>query len=300
MTKSHQEIRRENPTLSDRFTNGVFRLVLGICRVLPYQTRLRFFGFVVRKFIAPVANFERRITDNINLVRPNLSDDERKELTASSLDNMARSVIETYSGEHFIERCADLKLSGPGAQALEATRDAGKPAVIVTGHIGNYDSFRAALRGQGYDLHALYRPMNNGPFNEHYVKAMNKVGPAYSNTKAGLAKIVRHLKSGGMALFLIDQAFKDGERLSFLGHTAMTTTTPAKLAKSSGAQIFTVYGLRKENGIDFDIHVNGPFETEDPIATTQALNDDLESIMANYQSQWLWVHRRWKTWDEPV
>ena len=87
---------------------------------------------------------------------------------------------------------------------------------------------------------------------------------------------------------------RHGLPLTFFGVTAMTATSAADLALKYGADLIPIYGIRKENGLDFDILVEEPVPHTDAETMTQAINDSLESLVRRHMDQWFWIHRRWK------
>jgi KDO2-lipid IV(A) lauroyltransferase len=179
--------------------------------------------------------------------------------------------------------------------ALEAAHREGRPVILVTGHFGNYDASRAALIARGYRVGALYMPMANPFFNAHYVRAISGIGtPLFPRGRAGLADMVRHLRSGGMLGMLVDQHMRHGEELTFFGRPALTALSAADLALKYGALLVPTYAVRKADGLSFDIIVEPPIPTGTPEAMTQALNDSLEALVRQHIDQWFWIHRRWK------
>ena len=87
-----------------------------------------------------------------------------------------------------------------------------------------------------------------------------------------------------------------GVEIDFFGKPAVTSTVPAELALKHNAPLIPVYGLRKPNGLDFEIIVHEPIPPTDPKTMTQAFNHDLEALVRQHMEQWFWVHRRWKPW----
>jgi KDO2-lipid IV(A) lauroyltransferase len=167
--------------------------------------------------------------------------------------------------------------------------------ILVTGHFGNYDASRAALIARGYRVGALYMPMTNRHFNEHYVKAISRIGtPLFPRGRSGLADMVRHLRSGGMLGMLVDQHMVHGAQLSFFGYPAMTALSAAELALKYDALLVPTYAVRSPDGLSFDIIVETPIPQGSPEAMTQALNDSLEALVRQHVDQWFWIHRRWK------
>ena len=148
---------------------------------------------------------------------------------------------------------------------------------------------------RGYRVGALYRPMSNPWFNDHYVRAISRIGtPLFPRGKTGLAQMVRFLRGGGMLGLLIDQHMGHGARLQFFGHDALTALSAAELALKYDALVVPTYGVRRENGLDFEIVVEAPIPHGSPEEMTQALNDSLERLVREHLDQWFWIHRRWK------
>jgi KDO2-lipid IV(A) lauroyltransferase len=250
---------------------------------------------VLSRVIAPLAGYRRRIRDNLALVLPDLPPDEVERILRAVPDNVGRTVIEIYSGPEFIAHAVRHPLTGGGVAALEAAHKAGRPVILVTGHFGNYDASRAALIARGYRVGALYMPMGNRYFNEHYVQAISGIGkPLFPRGRTGLAAMVRHLRSGGMLGMLVDQHMSHGEELSFFGRQAMTALSAAELALKYDALLVPTYAVRKADGLSFDIIVEPPIPEGTPEAMTQALNDSLEALVRQHLDQWFWIHRRWK------
>ena len=186
-------------------------------------------------------------------------------------------------------------MTGEGVAALEAAHEAGRPVLLVTGHIGNYDAARAALLARGYRVGGLYRPMNNPYFNDHYVQAISRIGtPLFPRGRQGLGDMVRFLRSGGMLGIVIDQYMRAGVELDFMGHPALTALSAAELALRYDALVVPTYGIRQPNGLDFDLVFEAPIPAGTPEAMTQALNDSLAAQVRQHPDQWLWTHRRWK------
>lgn len=277
--------------LQDRALRGLIWLLLR----LPYRWRVPLCGWVLSRVIAPVAGYRRRVRENLALVLPDLPGPEVERIARAVPDNVGRTVIEIYSGPEFIAHAVSHPLTGGGVAALEAAHKANRPVILVTGHFGNYDASRAALIARGFRVGALYMPMTNRYFNEHYVRAISGIGtPLFQRGRAGLADMVRHLRSGGMLGMLVDQHMRHGEELSFFGRPALTALSAADLALKYDALLVPTYAVRQPDGLSFEIIVEPPIPPGTPEAMTQALNDSLEALVRRHIDQWFWIHRRWK------
>jgi KDO2-lipid IV(A) lauroyltransferase len=275
----------------DRLLRGLIWVLLR----LPYRWRVPLCGWVVSRLVAPLAGYRRRVRENLVLVLPDLPAPEVDRIARAVPDNVGRTVIEIYSGPEFVARAVRHPLTGGGVAALEAAHAARQPVILVTGHFGNYDASRAALIARGFRVGALYMPMANRYFNDHYVRAISGIGtPLFPRGRAGLADMVRHLRSGGMLGMLVDQHMAHGEELTFFGRPALTALSAAELALKYDALLVPTYAVRDADGLSFTIIVEPPIPHGTPEAMTQALNDSLERLVRQHIDQWFWIHRRWK------
>tara|TARA_R110002049_G_scaffold10127_4_gene50509 strand:+ start:9348 stop:10259 length:912 start_codon:yes stop_codon:yes gene_type:complete len=283
--------RRARHYLSNLLIVGIIRLALA----LPYRTRLRFVGGLVQHVLAPLAGYRSRTFANLELIWPELTMPRRREITAGCLNNLGRAFIENYSARDFPQRMAQNVPHGAGVQALNDAAAAGQPVILVTGHYGNYEAARATLVAQGYDIGGLYRDMKNPFFNRHYVKTLEAFGgPVFPQGRRGTAGFVRHLRQGGQLVLLFDQHVQGAPALDFIGQPARTALSAAELALRYDALLIPFYGIRRADGVSFDVRLDAPIPHSDPTTMTQALNDNLAAQIIAQPEQWFWVHRRWR------
>ncbi|KAF0674807.1 lysophospholipid acyltransferase family protein [Profundibacterium mesophilum] len=281
--------------MRDRAVNAAIRSVLALAMAVPYRTRVPMMGWIVSRIVAPLAGWSRRVEANLAHVRPDLDAAEVRRLKRAVPDNAGRTLIEIYSGEPFRARARNTPLAGPGLDALRAARAEGRPVIMVTGHLGNYDVPRIALAQEGIALAALYREMRNPYFNAHYAEAMRgNAEPIFPANRRGLLGFVNHLRQGGAVGILIDVFAGNGAPVTFFSKTAPTATSAAEWALKYDALVVPVYGIRQPNGLDFEILIDAPVPLSDPLTLTQALNDSLERVVRTHMEQWFWIHRRWK------
>lgn len=282
-------------TTAQWLTDRAVRALIGLLLALPYRWRVPLCGWVMSRVISPLAGWPKRIRANLALTQPELSQADVARMIRNVPDNIGRTVIEIYSGKEFIDRATSLPLTGDGVAALEAAKAAGRPVILATGHFGNYDAARAALIARGYPLGALYRPMSNPWFNDHYVRAIGTIGqPLFERGRHGMGQMLRHLRSGGMLGILPDQRIGAGVKLTFFGQEALTALSAADMALKYDAELIPTYAIRQSDGLGFRIIVDAPIARDTPEAMTQALNNNLEALIRRYPDQWFWIHRRWK------
>ena len=275
-------------------TDRLARAMIGLMLALPYRWRVPLMGRLMRHLVGPLTGYRARALENLAMVWPDMPPALRREIAAGVLDNAGRSLIENYSTHDFTSRAARFAITGPGLAALEAATAEGRPAILVSGHFGNYEAARAALVARGFTIGGLYRPMHNPYFNAHYIRTMEAFGgPVFPQGRAGTAGFVRHLKSGGLLVLLFDQN-APGAQIPFMGHSAQTALSAAELALRYGADLIPFYGIRRTDGLSFEVVLEAPIPPSTALKMTTALTRSLEARIADHPEQWFWVHRRWK------
>ncbi|MBT8412397.1 MAG: lysophospholipid acyltransferase family protein [Octadecabacter sp.] len=282
-------------TVKERAEYAVVMAVLGPLALLPHRWRVPLAGAVVANVAAPLLGWRKRIGAHLDLALPELDSSERQRLLRSVPDNMGRLFIELFNPQDMRPIAAAASFSGGGVAALDAAMVEGRAVVCVSGHFGNYDVFRSALVQRGFDVGALYRPMNNRLFNARYERAIFAVGGRmFARGRRGFAHMVQHLRDGKLLALLIDQHMSRGARLSFFGQPANTAVSAAQMALKYDAVLVPIYAVRQADGLSFAIEVEEPVPHSDDETMTQALNDSLERQVRRHPEQWLWTHRRWK------
>ena len=272
------------------------RFLLGILSILPYRTKISLGGLIYQKIISPLSGNRKRIIDNLKLIFPDLEKRKREELCSQVPNNIGRTLFELLSPNAFSNIAKSAKVSGPGFKILKDAQEQKKPVILVSGHFGNYDVVRVVLNTNQISVGALYKPMSNPYFNTFYERCIKQIAePLFPRGRAGMGNMMRYLEDGNVVALLIDQYMSHGEPLKFLGHTAYTATSAAKLALKHDALLITFYVVRNDDGINFDLVFESPVKPSTPNEMTQVLNDRLEKQIRKNMGQWLWTHKRWKS-----
>ena len=263
--------------------------------LLPFRQRRRLLGWIMAHVIAPVAGYRKRIRENLDHVWPDLAPARRDALAKDVARNIGYTICELTSPQDLLRMARETKLTGPGLAALEEAQRNGRPAIVVSGHFGNYDIVRAGMIAHGFNVGALYRHMNNPYFHEFYLNNISTIGqPLFERGRPGLGDMVRHLKSGGFLAALFDVRARQGVQMPFFGQPALTATSMAELALRYDAILVPFFGTRLPNGAGFTAEIEAPIPHSDPETMTIALNQALEVRIDKHPEQWFWVHNRWR------
>ncbi|WP_043699568.1 lysophospholipid acyltransferase family protein [Yoonia vestfoldensis] len=249
-------------------------------------------GFVMRWFPPARWRFDKQVLR----VFPAMDRRARATLGQAMGRAMGQTLFEIYHCAEFQSRHDKFHADGPGLTALEAARDAGKGALIVSGHFGQWEAVRAVLKARGMETGAIYRRQPN-PHYQRRLRAGIEAGgmPILETGRSGTKSLVRHLRAGGFMAILLDEKQAEGTALSFLGHPALTSLAAAELALKYDLPMVPAYGLRRPDGETFDVMFEAPIPHSDPVTMTQAFNDSLSARIMAHPDQWYWMLRRWDT-----
>jgi Kdo2-lipid IVA lauroyltransferase/acyltransferase len=188
------------------------------------------------------------------------------------------------------------------SEQFDAALRAGHGAVIITGHIGNWEATGASLAARGYPLYGLVARQKNRRVSEQVRRMREAAGIRLLYTGRGLMPVMRALRGNGFVAFPIDQdAGRDGVFLEFLGRPASAPLGPVRFARHAGCPLIPGFCLRQPDGT-FKLEMPGAVWVRTDLPPDEAefealrhLTALLEEVVRRYPEQWFWMHRRWKT-----
>jgi len=178
-----------------------------------------------------------------------------------------------------------------------------QPVILLTGHYGNWELAGYIFGLFGFPTVSVARTLDN-PFLERYVRSFReKTGQSLIPKTGGYDQMVEVLKGNGILSFLADQdAGQRGVFVDFFGRPASTHKAIALLAIEHQAVVVVGVCRRIGPGFRYEFRcedVIDPAELEgtpdDVRIFTQRYMSALERLIRQDPSQYLWLHRRWKS-----
>lgn len=294
MAKSKKK-QRVHGGWQDRWSDRILRGLIWLALRLPVRLRLRLVGGLVRRVIGPLVGWDKRVRANLDHVWPDTPEAQVTKITGQVLDNVGRAFIENYDVPEMLARGARYEVGGPGLPIVEQAKRDGTPVLFVSGHYGSAECARCAMVARGYQIGGLIRPMSNPFFNAHYVQNMHDIcEPVFEQGRRGTMGLIKHIKSGGMAVLLFDIYDSNGVPIDFLGQPAPTVTSIADIALKTGALVVPFFGIRHADRYGFDAIFEEPIPHGDPVDMMREATRRLEARIKDDPGQWMWIHRRWK------
>lgn len=183
-------------------------------------------------------------------------------------------------------------------ERLAAWVPAGRGALIVTGHLGNWEVAGALVAALGYPLAAVVKRQRNPGFDDMIRASRRRLGIEPVYMEDARARIPDLLREGVSVALVADQDARDrGVFVPFLGRPASTFRGPARLALQCGAPL--VFGAAVRAGEGYAavlerVHEPGA-DAPDERTLTARWVARLEARVRRDPEQYFWFHRRWKS-----
>jgi Kdo2-lipid IVA lauroyltransferase/acyltransferase len=239
---------------------------------------------------------------NIKHCMPELDDAAVEKLIKASFQANGIGIIEGFRCWFNDREKLRNKTFLHGLEHLFAARDQGKGVILLGGHFCTLES-AGCLATMFFESDVVQRDMNNALFNAVMSRSRDALYGAVLS-KRDLKGVVRRLKQGKVVWFATDQ--DNGRRASifvpFFGQKCATLVSPMRLAKISGAPVVIFSHFRRPNAEGYDIYFQPALEnfpTGDDVADATLLNQILEQEIRRHPEQYLWMHRRFKTPEQP-
>ena len=273
-------------------------LIWLVARV-PYAVLLRV-GHGVGWLAERLIGRDRRGTaaTNIALCFPELDDARRARLLEANLRDSGVMLIEFALAWMGSERAiAKIPVTIEGLEHLEAAHAAKHGVLLVGAHFSHLE-LCARLVSQRLRIAGMYREHEDAAF-EWAIKRARLHYASAMFTKDEIRQTVRWLKAGGTIWYAPDQDMrgKDAVFAPFFGVAAATITATHHLARLSGAAVVPFFHRRLDDG-GYAIRLEAPladFPAADVIADTARVNTAIERMVREAPTQYLWMHKRFKT-----
>jgi len=231
------------------------------------------------------------------------NDRQIKKMTKEVFINLCRNMADAFRvgtlGPHNI----DNYVTASGLEKIDRALSKGKGLLALTGHVGNWELMAAYLAMKGYSLNVIGAPIYDSRIDDLVVKNRCNSGLNYIARGSATRGILRALKRKEIIGILMDQDSKrvDGVFVDFLGEEAYTPVGPVILAIKTGAPLLPMgIHIRKNNthvievGDEIELKLTGDSEY-DRVYNTLLCSKAIEKHIIKYPTQWVWMHRRWKT-----
>jgi KDO2-lipid IV(A) lauroyltransferase len=260
-------------------------------------------GEILGKYFGPLFRKKTIAKKNILIAFPDLDEKSINEMIDLMWKNIGRIFGEYIHINKFsIINPKKIKIVFANKNNFEILKKNNKPVVFFSGHFANFELMAKCLQELGFNIGAIYRPLNNiflNPIME-FIRKKYICPIQIEKGSNGTKKLIKHISTNSPLALMIDQRLSSSIRVPFFNQPASTTTTPAQLAIKYDALLVPVF-LKRLEKTNFEFFIEEPLiinRTSDYdkniFNITQIMNKKIEEFIKRDPAHWLWSHDRWK------
>lgn len=283
---------------------GLVRGLFALARALGPERSSDLGGALLRA-VGPLLPAHRTALANLKAAFPERSAAEIRAIARGAWDNLGRTGAEyahldaLFDFDPFATEPGRIEVDG--IERFLVLRDDGRPGIVFSAHLGNWELPAICAARYGLDATAVFRAPNAPAVARlvHEVRSQTMGGLEAARQGAAFA-MQGVLERGGHLGMLIDQHFTRGVTVSFLGRPARANPILGKFARRFDCPVHGVRVIRLPNH-RFRLELTPPLDlprTEtgeiDVEGAMQAMTDVVAGWVREHPEQWLWMHRRWR------
>ncbi len=234
---------------------------------------------------------------NIAICFPELGPSEQRNLVKACFEQNGIGLAETAWSWHRPINFINDKIRLSGQELLEQANIEGRGVLLLCPHYSMLDLVAPLMYAVAGRFVVSYRPNDNPIFDQAVCRGRARYAELVD--VRALRDIAKHLKQGDLVWFGPDQDMgpKGSVFAPFFGRPACTVTTPSRLARMSGAVSIFLDLHRDDDGLYQASFVPMPndYPDEDEVKNARVLNQRIEGALKKHPSQYMWMHKRFKT-----
>tara|TARA_A100001015_G_scaffold148422_1_gene164610 strand:+ start:2723 stop:3595 length:873 start_codon:yes stop_codon:yes gene_type:complete len=258
-------------------------------------------GCLIFKKIGPILRKSKKIRKNIKIVFPDIGADKENKIIRKMWCNYGRVFSEYMHLQKFKKNESNyIKINFEKFDELKKRKN---PILFFSGHFANFELLSMEIEKNGFEVCALYRPLNNVFLNpimeklriKHICK--NQIPKSIPGKgRDGTRQLVRKINEKRNIAIMVDQKVTEGIQVNLFNKKAHTLNIPAQLALKHG-YLLVPLEIKREDKINFSINIKDPLKIvkdDDQYSITRKINFELEKMILNNPCQWIWTHDRWR------
>ena len=258
-------------------------------------------GCLIFKKIGPILRKSKKIRKNIKIVFPDIGADKENKIIREMWCNYGRVFSEYMHLQKFKKNESNyIKINFEKFDELKKRKN---PILFFSGHFANFELLSMEIEKNGFEVCALYRPLNNVFLNpimeklriKHICK--NQIPKSIPGKgRDGTRQLVRKINEKRNIAIMVDQKVTEGIQVNLFNKKAHTLNIPAQLALKHG-YLLVPLEIKREDKINFSINIKDPLkidQKDDQYSITRKINIELEKMILNNPCQWIWTHDRWR------
>ncbi len=275
-----------------------YDLASALLRRLPLDAASALGGAVLGR-LGPLTSRQRIVLRNLELAFPEMSGPDRERLAREHWNHLGRTFVEFPLMDRLTPRSGRVEVVG--MERLRRIAAAREPAVLVSGHLSNWEVMMAVIVESGLTCRVSYRPANNPHVDRRITESRRRYGVELFAAKGGdgTRELLAALNRGEAVAMLNDQRDNSGVEAPFFGTLVRTAPGPARFGLKYGGRLVPL-SVARLDGARFRVTIHEPIvlrlsgdRTKDMQAAVARINRFVEDRVREHPAEWMWAHRRW-------
>lgn len=274
--------------------------------ILPYSVR-KGVGVLIGLLWFDVLRIRRKIAiENIKKAFPEWSEVQVLKTARRSLVEQGYLITDFAEMAFISEEKLKQKVKLKNRHYLDEALKQNKGVFLLALHMSNGDYGIASLAAHGYPVHLITKRFKSQWLDDLWFRIRGRFGTTFIADRNSSYDILKVVRAKEIVIFVLDQNMGPplGVRTNFFGHPTGTAVGLALFARKTQVPVIPTYAQREPDGsLVVTCLPSIPFEEktdkDDTLQfMTQKYTDKIEEIVKTCPEQWLWIHRRWKPFNE--
>lgn len=238
--------------------------------------------------------------NNIQASFSQYTESECLQLAKKNYKNICMVILENIKSLSLSRQQIKKYVKFTNLQLLESYLEKNQSAIIATAHYGNFDwALAACAQTINYPVDTIYRTQKSNPLEEFFFKIRTKFDVTPLAMETCIAESIKRSKITRVLAMAADQSPKKEDTPywhHFLNRDTAFHTGTEKIARAFKYPILFMSLKRTAKGYyeaTFKLLVEPPFAKQEH-SIMQKYIKELENLVLENPTDWLWPYRRWK------
>jgi len=296
---------KRKPTIVEQwFVYVLLRIFLFFVFLFDVEKALKFACFLGRGLWKYYHRGRQRAIENLKASFPDKDDAWIEQVGIRSFEHLVMLTVDViFSPKVIRKENWEQYSSYINVERVKWMMAGHQPLLLVAAHYGNFEIMGYLLGEFGFDIYSIARPFDNRFLNRYLYDVRQRKGQKIIDKKGAAEQMEQIVRQGSALCFIADQnAGKKGIFVDFFGRKASTYKSIGLLAIQYNLPIGVGVSRRAGNRFFFEIEMARLImpeewkDKEDPLLwITQEYTKAFENSIRKDPTQYLWIHRRWKT-----
>lgn len=272
---------------------------------LPWSCNKFFADFLAFLWIDILKIRRNVIYNNLEIAFPGMSEENKKTITKKSMLALCRSFIDVVRIPYLTDEWIDKNVVFEGQENIKKIQQSDSGLFFLSLHLGSGDLAAAVVSERIKPLTLISKRLKNNFFDAFWFGLRERSKTLFINahSKNNAFDILAAIKKKRGVVFVLDQFMGRpyGVESRFFGVTTGTAYGLALFVKKTQKPVYPLYTYWDADDklhicIDEAIDLSSELSENNEVITNK-FNQVLEKIIIKHPEHWMWVHRRWKTFE---